>query len=98
GPRSGGSPQGPTNTLNPLGRNGGSLAEVLRIQRWADQGAIRARVHELLEKVGIPEPAVGARQYPHQLSGGMKQRVLIASAIALQPDRSSPTKPPARWT
>src|SRR5699024_7081349 len=86
GPRIGWIPQDPNNSLNPLKRIGDSLAEVLRIHRWADQGAIRARVHELLEKVGIPEPAVRARQYPHQLSGGMKQRVLIASAIALQPD------------
>ncbi|MCR2365456.1 ATP-binding cassette domain-containing protein, partial [Salmonella enterica] len=60
-------------------------AEVLRIHRWGDRAARRRRVLELLEYVGIPDPELRAGQFPHQLSGGMKQRVLIAGAIALKP-------------
>src|SRR5699024_4680636 len=73
------------NSLNPVKRIGDSLAEVLQIHRWADKAAIAERVIELLERVGLPEAELRARQYPHELSGGMKQRVLIASAIALEP-------------
>ncbi|GAA4287389.1 ABC transporter ATP-binding protein [Georgenia daeguensis] len=79
-------PQDPNNSLNPVKTIGDNLAEVLRIHRFGSAAAIRARVLELLERVGIPEPEVRARQYPHELSGGMKQRVLIAGAIALEPD------------
>lgn len=79
-------PQDPNNSLNPLKRVGDSLGEVLRIHRWGSKPAIQQRVLELLERVGIPEPKRRARQYPHELSGGMKQRVLIASAIALEPE------------
>ena len=79
-------PQDPNSSLNPVKRIGDSLAEVLRIHRWGDKRRIAARVIELLERVGIPDPELRARQYPHELSGGMKQRVLIASAIALDPE------------
>lgn len=79
-------PQDPNNSLNPVKRIGDSLGEVLRIHQWGSKPAIEARVLELLERVGIPDPQRRARQYPHELSGGMKQRVLIASAIALEPE------------
>jgi peptide/nickel transport system ATP-binding protein len=79
-------PQDPNNSLNPVKTIGANLAEVLQIHRYGSKAAIRARVLELLERVGLPEPAVRARQYPHELSGGMKQRVLIAGAIALEPE------------
>jgi peptide/nickel transport system ATP-binding protein len=79
-------PQDPHNSLNPVKRIGDSLAEVMRVHRWADSAQIKRRVLELLERVDIPDPEARARQYPHQLSGGMKQRVLIASAIALKPE------------
>ena len=78
-------PQDPNNSLNPVKQIGAGLAEVLQIHRWGDRAAIRRRVVELLDRVGIPEPERRARQYPHELSGGMKQRVLIASALALNP-------------
>src|SRR5699024_5608565 len=82
GPRIGWVPQDPGNSLNPVKRIGESLAEVMRIHKRGTPEQIRTRVVELLERVGIPQPGARARQYPHQLSGGMKQRVLIASAIA----------------
>ncbi|RLP82427.1 ABC transporter ATP-binding protein [Mycetocola lacteus] len=78
-------PQDPNNSLNPVKKVGESVAEVLRIHRWKDRAARRARVIELLDYVGIPNPELRATQYPHELSGGMKQRVLIAGAIALEP-------------
>jgi peptide/nickel transport system ATP-binding protein len=78
-------PQDPNNSLNPVKTIGANLAEVLRIHRFGPAPVIRSRVIELLTRVGIPEPEVRAKQYPHELSGGMKQRVLIASAIALEP-------------
>ena len=86
GPRIGWVPQDPGNSLNPVKRIGESLAEVMRIHKRGTPEQIRTRVVELLERVGIPQPGARARQYPHQLSGGMKQRVLIASAIALAPE------------
>ncbi|MCR2825435.1 dipeptide ABC transporter ATP-binding protein [Microbacterium sp. zg.Y909] len=85
GTRIGWIPQDPHSSLNPVARIGDSVAEVLRVHRWKDEAARRRRVVELLDRVGIPEPDLRARQYPHELSGGMKQRALIAAAIALQP-------------
>ena len=86
GTRIGWIPQDPNNSLNPVKRIGESVAEVLRVHKWKDKAARQRYVIELLDRVGIPEPDLRARQYPHQLSGGMKQRVLIASAIALEPE------------
>lgn len=79
-------PQDPHHALDPVRRVGDSLAEVLKVHGARDRRAVRARVRELLERVGLPDPELRARQYPHELSGGMKQRVLIAAAIALGPD------------
>ena len=79
-------PQDPTSSLDPVRTIGASVAEPLRIHGWRDRDRIAARVHELLEQVGLDDPAVRARQHPHELSGGMRQRVLIAAALALDPD------------
>ncbi|ATG52973.1 ABC transporter ATP-binding protein [Brachybacterium vulturis] len=79
-------PQDPTSSLDPVRTIGASVAEPLRIHGWRDRARITARVHELLDRVGLDHPALRARQYPHELSGGMRQRVLIAAALALDPD------------
>ncbi len=79
-------PQDPGNSLNPVATIGASVAEPLRVHGWRDRSRIRSRVIDLLDRVGIDDPEARARQYPHELSGGMRQRVLIAAAIALEPE------------
>lgn len=79
-------PQDPGNSLNPVTTIGASVGEALRIHGWKDRRAVQRRVLELLERVGIDNPEVRAAQYPHELSGGMRQRVLIAAALALEPE------------
>ncbi|MER7797856.1 ABC transporter ATP-binding protein [Microbacterium sp. NPDC096154] len=79
-------PQDPGTSLNPVATIGASVGEALRIHGWKDRRKIEARVLELLERVDIDDPERRARQYPHELSGGMRQRVLIAAALALEPE------------
>ncbi|GAA3025825.1 dipeptide ABC transporter ATP-binding protein [Microbacterium dextranolyticum] len=79
-------PQDPGNSLNPVATIGWSVGEALRIHGWRDRAKIHARVIDLLDRVGIDDPEIRARQYPHELSGGMRQRVLIAAALALEPE------------
>jgi oligopeptide/dipeptide ABC transporter ATP-binding protein len=77
--------QEPMTALNPVFTVGEQIAEVLQVHAIARGTAARARAVELLDAVRIPDPAGRARDYPHQLSGGMRQRVLIAAAIACRP-------------
>ena len=78
-------PQDPGTSLDPVRPIGVQVGEVLRVHGERDREKIRRRVLDLLDRVGLDHPALRARQYPHELSGGMRQRVLIAIAIALGP-------------
>ncbi|MET9764830.1 dipeptide/oligopeptide/nickel ABC transporter permease/ATP-binding protein [Streptomyces sp. NPDC006372] len=71
--------------LNPVLTVGTQLAEPFRIHEGMSRRAARARAVELMERVGIPEAGARADAYPHQFSGGMRQRLLIATAVALRP-------------
>jgi oligopeptide/dipeptide ABC transporter ATP-binding protein len=71
--------------LNPVMRVGEQIAEVPRRRLGMSRGAAHARAVELMDQVGIPEPERRYRAYPHELSGGMRQRVCIAIALSTQP-------------
>ncbi len=73
-------------SLDPLRTVGAEVAEPLRVHRLAARAEFPARVRALLERTGVPEPDRRAAQYAHQLSGGLRQRALIASALAGDPD------------
>ena len=77
--------QDPMTSLNPVMKIGRQIGEGLRLNRGLDATAAARRAVELLVEVGIPEPERRASQYPHELSGGMRQRVAIAIAIACEP-------------
>ena len=77
--------QDPLSALNPVHRIGAQITEMLRAHQTMGERAARTRAVELLEIVGIPQPGDRAMQYPHEFSGGMRQRVVIAMAIANSP-------------
>jgi peptide/nickel transport system ATP-binding protein len=78
-------PQDPMTSLNPVKRIGEQVAAVLRLKLGLSRGEARARALELLADVAIRDPARVLAAYPHELSGGMRQRVLIAMAFACRP-------------
>jgi oligopeptide transport system ATP-binding protein len=77
--------QDPMTALNPVLTIGRQLGEPMRVHMGMDKAAIRERSIELLERVGIPDPAQRLSEYPHQFSGGQRQRVMIAMSLACSP-------------
>jgi oligopeptide/dipeptide ABC transporter ATP-binding protein len=77
--------QDPTRSLNPTMRIGTQITEAVRAHRSIDKAAANQRAMELLKLVRIPDPERRFHEYPHQLSGGMRQRVMIAIALASDP-------------
>ncbi|MCS5497678.1 ABC transporter ATP-binding protein [Cnuibacter physcomitrellae] len=73
-------------SLNPVLKVGDQIGEIFRVHRGMNRKQARARAVELLDMVGIVDPGSRVDDYPHQFSGGMRQRILIAMAIALEPD------------
>ena len=78
--------QEPMTALNPVFTVGNQIVEAVRLHQGLDRDAARARAVEMLELVGIPAPDKRIDEYPHQLSGGMRQRVMIAMAMSCDPD------------
>jgi peptide/nickel transport system ATP-binding protein len=77
--------QEPMSSLNPVFTCGDQIVEAIRLHQRVSGREARERAIDLLTKVGIPEPRQRADEYPHQMSGGMRQRVMIAMALACNP-------------
>jgi peptide/nickel transport system ATP-binding protein len=78
--------QDPLTSLNPVLTVGLQVSEVFEYHKKVEQKSIRGKVEEILRRVGIPSPVDRIRDYPHQFSGGMRQRIMIAMAMACEPD------------
>ncbi|MCW3130725.1 MAG: ABC transporter ATP-binding protein [Methanophagales archaeon] len=87
--------QNPTTSLNPVLKVGDQIAEAIQLHQGLDKRAAKEKAIEMLESVKIPSPEKRANEYPHQFSGGMKERVMIAMGLACNPSliiADEPTK------
>ena len=89
--------QEPMTSLNPVFTIGYQISEAIRQHQDFRGTAARNAAVEMLDLVGIPEPAARYDEYPHQMSGGMKQRVMIAMALSCRPGLSSPMNRQPHW-
>ncbi len=78
--------QEPMTSLNPVFRVGDQIAEAIRVHQGYSRRSAMDRTTEMLKKVGIPDPEKRIKDYPHQMSGGMRQRVMIAMALSCNPE------------
>ena len=78
--------QDPLTSLNPLQTIEDQLVETINLHLGLGENGARQRAVELLDQVGIPDPDVRVKQYPHQFSGGMRQRVVVALALCAEPN------------
>ena len=88
--------QDPMMALNPVHKVGRQIAEILKLHKGLSEAAAHERVVKMLRLVGISAPEERINQYSHKLSGGMRQRVMIAMALACGPSFSSRTSPRQR--
>ena len=78
-------PQDPMSNLNPVWKIGTQVAESLKANNVVANSEVKERVNELLAEAGLPDPEARANQYPHEFSGGMRQRALIGIGLAANP-------------
>ena len=91
--------QDPMTSLNPFFSVETQMMDALRAHPSTASGRDpRELAIAMLDRVGIPDPEIRIKDYPHQFSGGMRQRIMVAIALATRPGCSSPTSRPRRWT